>query len=112
MPITCGITSSDPRLSGIQSSDFNQDCYTSDGGEVCVYWGTQGIVGPDGTWEGWFTGTVGEDGNGYRYVVLAGTGGYEGLTNIRHAIGPVPYGMEAGVVYAGQPPPIPERLAE
>ena len=103
MPITCDITFSDPRLSGVQSSVFNQDIYESG---IHVYWGTQEMVGPDGTWSGWFHGTISADAMGNGYIVLTGDGDYAGLTNIRHATGPVNEPpIESGVIYEGDPPP-------
>ena len=105
MPITCDVTFSDPRLSGVQSNVFNQDCFQSSG--ICVYWGSTETVGPDGTWSGWFSGSMDPDRYGRGYIVLTGAGGYEGLTNVRHAMGPIDEPpIEVGVIYAGDPPPV------
>jgi len=104
MPSTCDIAFSDPRLSGVQSNVFNQDCFPNG---ICVYWGSQDIAGPDGTWTGWFTGTIDREQNSRGYIVLTGSGAYEGLTNVRHAMGPVNEPpIEDGVIFIGDPPPV------
>ena len=70
------------------------------------------LVGPEGTWSGWFDGTeynwTGESKTDLN-IVLTGSGAYEGLVTVQHATGPFWGPMTlAGVIYAGDPPPAPE----
>jgi hypothetical protein len=110
MPRTCQLTSADARVSGVQNNIINHDCFDSG---ICIFWGTQEVVGPDGTWSGWFNGTIDPDGNGHGHVVLTGAGGYEGLVNVRHALGPIDaMPTQYGVVYEADTPPIVALPAE
>jgi hypothetical protein len=105
LPTTCEVTLSDPRLGGTQVIVDNSDCFQRDG---CIHWGTMEVVGPDGTWQGWYTGTEFPDGSTNLYIVLTGAGEYEGLVNIRHASGSYWNALEqVGLVYQGPPPPMP-----
>jgi hypothetical protein len=104
MLFTCQVTYSDPRLSGTQTTMWNERCFSAGG---CVNWGTQEIVGPDGTWTGWLTGSEDPDGNTNLYMVLTGTGDYVGLTSIRHASGRFWKPLDqVGLIYGGDPPPV------
>ena len=105
LSITCTDDLGDPRLSGPSVKLYNDDCYEGAG---CVYWGTQELTGPDGSWTGTFTGTTDPEGSGGSYQVLVGTGGYEGLTYVGLAVGQ--FGQPPrvfGRVYEGDPPPAP-----
>jgi len=102
--ITCAEDWSDPRVSGTKSVVYNDDCY--EGGAPCVYWGSQELIGPDGAWTGWMNGTLDPDRGAVGYVVMVGSGGYEGLTFISHALGPMgepPAGF--GLIFEGEAPP-------
>jgi hypothetical protein len=106
LPFICEVTFSDPRLSGTQTTLWNERCFVEGG---CTNWGTMEIVGSDGTWSGWFTGTEDPQGVTNLYIVLAGSGAYDGLTNIRHASGDFWQPLtQSGVIYEGAPPPMPE----
>lgn len=101
--ITCADTWSDARVSGTKSVVYNDDCF---GTAPCLYWGTQEIVGPEGTWIGWFNGTLDPDRGATAYLVMIGTGAYEGLTFVSHAMGPFNEpGVAYGLIYEGAPPP-------
>ena len=69
----------DPRLSGEFTSDWNWDVLAS-GGQPVPAWGHIAIDGPDGTWQGEFTGIRPADFQpvGVR-ALLFGDGAYEGL---------------------------------
>jgi hypothetical protein len=104
LPFICEVTYSDPRLSGTQTTLWSERCFSAGG---CINWGTQEIVGPDGTWSGWFTGSEDPDGNTNLYIVLTGAGDYAGLTSIRHATGRFWKPLDqVGLIYQGDPPPI------
>jgi hypothetical protein len=101
--ITCADTWSDPRVSGTKTVVYNDDCF---GEAPCLYWGTQEIAGPDGTWTGWFNGTLDPERGATGYIVMTGTGAYEGLTFVSHAMGPFNEpGVAYGLIYEGAPPP-------
>jgi len=104
IPVGCEVTHSDPRLDGTMTLELNEDCFAVGG---CANWGAIEIVGPDGSWTGWYTGIERPDTHDVRYTVMAGAGAYEGLVHIRHSVGPFggPY-QEHGVVYQGDPPPM------
>jgi len=71
------------------------------------------VVDPDGMWSGWFNGTVDPDRGATGYVVMVGSGGYEGLTFVCHGLGA--FGEPAvsyGLIYEGDPPPTSATLAE
>jgi hypothetical protein len=104
----CTVSTSDPRASGTNTIDWDSDCNPGIG---CVAWGTFELVGPDGTWEGSFTGSTvgsGEDIRDMDVAVGRGTGAYEGWTLIAHAATPEanPFaGTYDGLIYLGDPPP-------
>ncbi len=103
--LACEVMFTDPRVSGMRSTLYNEDCL---GSFPCVYWATHELAGPDGTWSGWTTGTVDADRTAIGHSVLTGSGAYEGLTFVWSAIGtydepPIAYGL----IYEGEPPPLP-----
>jgi hypothetical protein len=104
IPVGCEVTNSDARLDGTLTLELVEDCFVVGG---CVNWGPVEVVGPDGSWSGWYTGIERPDAHDVRYTVMTGTGAYQGLTHIRHSAGPFggPY-EEHGVVYEGDPPPM------
>ena len=118
--VDCTVTSNDPRLGGDSTVTMNVDCYlTTDGTVQCVYFGTDtGAGGWDCTW----TGTP--DPTGMDYILLlavcSGTGENAGLAYVGHRAmlfgDDVPdFGGGAshrGLVYEGDPPPMPEPPAE
>ncbi len=109
---TCEVVFSDPRLTGTQTTRFSERCFIGPTGTIaeggCVNWGTMDIVGADGAWSGWFNGIEDPTGQTDLHIVLTGSGEYEGLTNIRHASGGFWSALtQAGVIYNGDPPPVP-----
>jgi hypothetical protein len=101
---TCAALGDDPRFGSPMRVVLNEDCF-ADGG--CINWGTIEQPGADGTWSGWFAGTEDPGANTYLTIVMTGSGGYEGLTHIRHATGPFSGPLDhAGVVFEGAPPPL------
>jgi hypothetical protein len=69
----------DPRLSGAFTSDWNWDVLAS-GGQPVPAWGHITIDGPDGTWQGEFTGIRPADFEPVAVrALLFGDGAYEGL---------------------------------
>jgi len=112
--LECVATMSDPRVSGTSTVTFNDDCFDSDSGSSCVFWGGGEIVGPDGRWQCTFTGTGDPYGrnDGLLSQVCRGTGGYEGLTYMGqgavsfYETGDFGNGTNAyGLIYEGDPPP-------
>jgi hypothetical protein len=102
----CDVTFDDPRVSGVATTSGNYDCHATGG---CTTWGTQEIVGPGGSWRGSFTGTIDPAYTEHALSVMTGTAGYEGLTLIIHAIGPLGEPPTVvGIIYEGSPPPVPE----
>jgi hypothetical protein len=100
---TCDVTMSDPRVSGTATVVSNYDCHAEAG---CVTWGTQELVGPDGSWIGSYTGTIDAAFTERGFTVLNGTAGYEGLTFIVHATAPLGGTPPvAGIIYEGEVPP-------
>jgi len=101
----CETTFSDPRVSGTRTGAYNSDCF----GELetpCLEWGTDEIVGPDGSWTGSYQGIL--DGDRLTsYRVYRGTAGYEGLAFIWLRTGTYDIPGGYGLVYAGEPPPMP-----
>lgn len=109
--ISCAEQWSDPRVSGAKSVVYNDDCY--EGGAPCLYWGTQELVGPDGSWNGWVNGTLDPERGAAGYVVMVGSGGYEGFTFVSHALGPMGDAPASfGLIYEGGPPPTTAPPAE
>ncbi len=102
---TCEVTFSDPRVSGTATVSSNYDCHAEAG---CVVWGTQELVGPDGSWTGSFTGTIDAAFTERGFTLLNGTAGYEGLTFIVQPaaqLGEAPSAV--GIIYeGGAPPPV------
>jgi hypothetical protein len=103
----CTEEMSDPRVSGVSTTTWDQDCYPS---IACVSWGTFELAGPDGTWVGTFTGTGahGEQSASLGMGIGRGTGAYEGWVYIVHTSSPDPYLQTnvEGVIYLGDPPAI------
>jgi len=100
----CRENLSDPRVTGDLTGSYNDDCW-ADG--YCVYWGTEELVGPDGTWTGAYHGTVEPGDTQTSYKVMTGSGDYEGLTFIWHGTGMRGSGDGHGFIYEGAPPPMP-----
>jgi hypothetical protein len=100
---TCEVTYDDPRVSGIATALGNYDCHATAG---CATWGTQELVGPDGSWRGSFIGTIDLAFTERAASVMTGTEGYEGLTLIINAVGPLDeIPTVVGIIYDGSPPP-------
>jgi hypothetical protein len=110
LSFTCDNTFTDPRVSGRGSVVYNEDCF-EDG--VCVGWGTAKLDGPDGAWTGWWNEIDDEADNTSFYIVMTGTGAYEGLTFVRFSTGVWErFPNEYGVIYEGDPPPVEPPSAE
>jgi hypothetical protein len=102
----CTEAMSDPRVSGTNTITWDLDC----SGFGCVGWGTFELVGPDGSWVGTFTRTLGhgDEGLALTTAVGEGTDGYEGWAYIAHSTSPDPYmqGTVEGFIFPGDPPPL------
>jgi hypothetical protein len=118
----CEMAISDPRVSGTATGTFNDDCFAGGPrGFECVFWGTQTIEGPDGSWDCTYSGTGDPMGgnDGLILHVCAGTGGYDGLTFMAQEVvsfeDPADLGDGTsihGVLYEGPPPPPLEPASE
>jgi hypothetical protein len=107
---TCDVTFDDPRASGTATISGNYDCHAEAG---CTTWGTQEIVGPDGSWSGPFTGIIDPSFTERAVAVMTGTAGYEGLTFIVHGVAPLGEAPTVvGIIYEGGPPPISDANSE
>ena len=108
MGLLCTAEMSDPRMSGVATKVYNEDCFSE---WPCFYWGTHEIVGPDGTWVGAHAGTHDPEQRVVGYVVYTGTGAYEGLAFVGRGLGePGEPGTTEGVIYRGDPPPMPAAV--
>ncbi len=100
---TCSVTMSDPRVSGTATVSSNFDCLAQAG---CITWGTQDLVGPDGSWIGTYTGTIDTAFTERGFSALNGTAGYEGLTFVVHTTAPLDDTPRVvGIIYEGAIPP-------
>ena len=111
----CTFTASDPRVSGTATlDDFWDACYLMGPDDPpfypsgCIYWGTQRIDGPDGSWEGTWSGVDDEDlGLASLLLLMEGTDAYEGWSFVAHVLEsgtgePVTF---SGLIYEGPLPP-------
>lgn len=111
----CTVTASDPRVSGPATvGEFWDACYLMGPDDPpfypsgCIYWGTYRLDGPDGSWEGTWSGVDDEDlGMAIFQLLLEGTDAYEGWSFVAnwHAgfTGePAPW---SGLIYEGPLPP-------
>ncbi len=103
--LACEVTFTDPRVSGMRSTLYNEDCL---GSFPCVYWATHELAGPDGTWSGWTTGTVDPDRTAIGHSVLTGSARLRGSDvrlechrQVRRTT------LAYGLIYEGDPPPMP-----
>jgi hypothetical protein len=94
MLLSCVKTWSDPRASGTLTATHNADDREAAGE---VFWGTQELTGPDGTWVGSYHGLFDPEGKLSGATVWQGTGAYAGWTFLETAT--------QGVIYQGPPPP-------
>ena len=100
--LDCAVTWSDPRVSGTRKTFYNDNCFVE---YPCAYWGTQDVIGPDGTWTGTYTGLADPNRAGTAHGVLVGTGAYDGLTFVWYSAGEFdqpPSGH--GLIYEGDAP--------
>ena len=100
----CQENLSDPRVTGALTGHYNDDCW---GDGYCIYWGTEELVGPDGTWTGAYHGTTQPGNVQTSYKVMTGSGDYEGLTFIWHGTGTQGSVDGHGLIYEGATPPMP-----
>ena len=111
--LECVSKVSDPRVSGPVKGTWNLAAWEGDAD--AIYWGDMVITGPDGTWEGSFTGVDAYGlvksglGNVGLMQTLEGTGAYTGWTYIAHLAFDYSTMTVDGVIYQGPPPPW-ERL--
>jgi hypothetical protein len=104
--LVCEMEFSDPWVSGALTQVEDVDGFFSTR-YPAVLWGTERLVGPEGTWTGWYQGFI-EHGRGTTYHVMTGDGDYEGLTFIRRMnIRPEDPPTGIGFIYEGVPPPTP-----
>jgi hypothetical protein len=99
--IRCTYTASDPRVSGIAVAHLDGDFYADGFG---VYWDTQVITGPAGTWVGGHYGAPDPTGEVVMQGVFQGTGAYDGWTYIER-LDPSTNQVD-GFLYPGAPPPM------
>lgn len=98
--LRCTDTMSDPRVGGTRTVDFSIDTPTGADGET---WGTSTLTNDDGTWEGFFFGTVDATDSVNRVKnLMRGTGAYEGLFLRLEAVGSGDLGFDlTGEIVAG-----------
>jgi S-formylglutathione hydrolase FrmB/CubicO group peptidase (beta-lactamase class C family) len=99
--VRCTYSASDPRVSGPEVAHLSGDCYTYAG---CVYWDTQVITGPDGTWVGGHFSADDPMGKVVMQGVYHGTGAYEGWSYVER-LDPSTSEVD-GLIYPGAPPPV------
>ena len=107
----CDLEASDPRLSGELTGVYGDDCFGDP--LTCVFWDTQQIANPGGSWTGWVWGTHRpediEDPQAVptytAFQLFTGHGGYEGLTLVLHGAGPAGEVDFHGLIYEGVAPP-------
>lgn len=110
---SCDLEASDPRVSGTLTGVFGDDCYGAPD-RTCVFWNSEEIVNPEGSWTGWVWGTH-RPTNPQSTVapsmvtllkVFTGHGAYDGLTYILHGQGTLGGDTDFhGLIYEGTPPP-------
>lgn len=115
---SCDLEASDPRVSGMLTGVFGDDCF-GEPDRTCVHWNTEEITNPEGSWTGWVWGTH-RPTNPQSTVapsmvtllkVFTGHDAYEGLTLILHGQGSLGGQMDFhGLLYEGTPPPPLEEL--
>ncbi len=106
--LDCSMDLGDARLKGTADMSWNYDCYDAVGAG-CVRWGSVVLTGPDGTWEGTFSGVESPAGSGAsfsaEYIELAGRGAYDGLAYVGQAANQFSTsGRWFGIVYEGELP--------
>ena len=75
--LTCTDTMSDPRVSGTGTNEVSIDMRADESADI---WGNYTLANDDGTWEGYWAGTVDEGYTTHRVeTLLVGTGVYDGL---------------------------------
>jgi hypothetical protein len=99
---SCTHTMTDPRVSGEVTVTLNTD---HRGPAGMTFWGTEEIVGTDGTWRGSFSGVVDPQGVVGGFGIYEGTGAYAGWTYINHAYGDGSAPTLDGTIFQGPPPP-------
>ena len=110
MEYGCDLEASDPRVSGSLRGTFGDDCF-GETDDTCVFWNTEEITGPDGSWTGWVWGTHHPEQPGGQSLMtllktFTGHGAYEGFTFLLHGVGPLGGELDFyGLVYEGVPPP-------
>ena len=104
-------TASDPRVSGTGTVvDSWEACYLMGAfyPTGCIYWGTQRIDGPDGSWEGTWSGVDDEVlGRSTYLLLMEGTDAYAGWSFVAQVLGPGTGDPNtfSGLIYEGPLPP-------
>lgn len=105
---TCDLEFSDPRVSGVLTGAYNDDCFGDDDEWACLYWNSEEISGPDGDWIGGVWGTIRmDDPEAASLKVFRGTDAYEGLNFLVHGLGVLGEQDFYGLIYEGNLPPMP-----
>ena len=109
----CRGAMSDPRVNGVYTNTFSSQCLapsSSYPGEMCLFWGSHVLEGPEGGWDCAYQGT--DDPTGRNWGLLQGTcpgtGGFAGLTYVFYHVfgGANDFGDGTsyhGLIYEGPP---------
>jgi len=113
--VGCTVTASDPRVSGFATvGDFWDACYLMGPDDPpfypsgCIYWGRYRINGPEGSWEGTWSGVDDENlGQASMLLLLEGTDAYDGWSFVAHLLDPFTGEPPtfSGLIYEGPLPP-------
>ena len=87
----CRDDMSDPRVDGVYTNTFSSQCLgpsSSYPGEMCLFWGSHVLEGPEGGWDCAYQGT--DDPTGRNWGLLQGTcpgtGGFAGMVYVWHHV--------------------------
>jgi hypothetical protein len=105
---------SDPRVDGVYTNTFSSQCLgpsSSYPGEMCLFWGSHVLEGPEGGWDCAYQGTDDPTGRNWGLVqaTCPGTGGFAGMVYVWHHVfgGANDFGDGTslhGLIYEGLPP--------
>ena len=104
----CTFTASDPRVAGTGTWSLPVPPVSTADGTPVYMWDEITIEGPDGTWSGHHYVVADEMGTAHVFMVLSGTGAYEGWQYVATATDTPPHGTHdlVGVLFEGPVPPI------
>ena len=83
-------------MSGTKTVLYNDDSF---GTAPCLYWATQDIVGPDGTWTGWVNGTLDPERGATGYIVMTG---HPAIDTTRSGVIGASFGGVPAIIYTSQ----------